>query len=331
MRFVVVGTGAIGGVVGGKLVAAGHDVVLVARGAQFAAIRERGLRIESPVGPTTVTAAVVDRVDAVDWRVDDVALVAVKTQDFAAALAPIGVDVTVACLTNGIEAERIALRRFSRVLAVSVVSPASFTVPGIVELWSAPVAGTLDLGVYPADRREAGRLHLGPHGSSAVAIELAAAFESAGFSSLVRDDIMRWKRGKLLANLGNAAEALTEPVARTSSIAKRTRAEGLACYAAAGLSTISDDEDAARRSVWKLEPIAGRTRSGGSTWQSLARGTGAVECDYLNGEIVLLGREHGVPTPVNAALQRLVADAARAGTPPGSMTLDELDRRIDSR
>ena len=316
MRFVVVGTGAIGGVVGGKLLAAGHDVVLVARGAQFAAIRERGLRIESPVGPTTVSATmIVDRVDAVDWRPDDVALVAVKTQDVAAALAPIGVDVTVACLTNGVEAERIALRRFSRVLGISVVSPASFLVPGIVELWSAPVAGTLDLGAYP-------------HGSSSLARELSTAFESAGFSSLVRDDIMRWKRGKLLANLGNAAEALTTPAARTSAIAKRARAEGLACYAAAGLSTISDDEDAARRSVWKLQPIAGRTRSGGSTWQSLARGTGGVECDYLNGEIVLLGREHGVPTPVNAALQRLVADAARTGSPPGSMTLDELDRQI---
>jgi 2-dehydropantoate 2-reductase len=315
MRFVVVGTGAIGGVVGGKLAAAGHDVVLVARGAQFAAIRERGLRIETPAGPMTVTAPVVDRVDAVDWRDDDVALVATKTQDVAGALAPIGVDVTVACLTNGIEAERIALRRFSRVLAVSVVCPASFTVPGVVQLWSEPVAGTLDLGAYPS-------------GSSAQASAVAAVFETAGFASLVRDDIMRWKRGKLLSNLGNAAEALTGPAARTSAIAKQARAEGLACYAAAGLSTISDDEDAARRSVWKLQPIAGRTRSGGSTWQSLARGTGAVEADYLNGEIVLLGRAHGVPTPVNAALQRLVANAARAGSPPGSMTLDELDQRI---
>ena len=50
---------------------------------------------------------------------------------------------------------------------------------------------------------------------------------------------------------------------------------------------------------------------GSSSWQSLARGTGSIEADYLNGEITLLGRLHGVPTPVNAMLQDVANDMAR--------------------
>ena len=63
----------------------------------------------------------------------------------------------------------------------------------------------------------------------------------------------------------------------------------------------------------------GRERAGSSSWQSLARGTGAIETDYLNGEIVLLGRLHGVPTPVNAALCALAERYAREGGAPGEL------------
>ena len=42
-----------------------------------------------------------------------------------------------------------------------------------------------------------------------------------------------------------------------------------------------------------------------------------IETDQLNGEVVLLGRLHGVPTPVNELLRRLAGADARAGLPPG--------------
>ena len=77
-----------------------------------------------------------------------------------------------------------------------------------------------------------------------------------------------------------------------------------------------------------MQPIGGERRGGGSSWQSLARGTGAIEADYLNGEIVLLGRRHGVPTPVNAALQRVANRMARERIPPASLTLEEIGREI---
>ena len=69
---------------------------------------------------------------------------------------------------------------------------------------------------------------------------------------------------------------------------------------------------------------AARSRPGSSSWQSLARSTGSIEADYLNGEIVLLGRIHGVPTPVNLLLQRTAARAAREGGGPAASAVDEL-------
>ena len=69
-------------------------------------------------------------------------------------------------------------------------------------------------------------------------------------------------------------------------------------------------------------------RGGGSSWQSLQRGTGTIETNYLNGEIVLLGRLHDVPTPVNALLQRVANDAARRKLPPGSMLASDLLRAL---
>jgi 2-dehydropantoate 2-reductase len=49
-----------------------------------------------------------------------------------------------------------------------------------------------------------------------------------------------------------------------------------------------------------------------------------VEVGYLNGEIVLLGRLSGVPTPVNELLQRRVARAVRDGSSPGAVTVAQL-------
>src|SRR5215470_16213967 len=50
MRVAVMAAGAVGGYFGGRMAAAGHDVVFIARGAHLAAIRQAGLRIESPLG-----------------------------------------------------------------------------------------------------------------------------------------------------------------------------------------------------------------------------------------------------------------------------------------
>lgn len=316
MRIVILGAGAIGGVVGAHLARANREVLLVARGAHLATMRESGLRVETPTETFVVKPEVTDRPA---WRAGDVAVLATKTQHAAAALRELAVpqDVPVMCMTNGIEAERIALRHGPRVIGCCVVLPATHLSPGVVQAWASPIPGALDLGSYP-------------DGVAPEAERLAAELRTAGFASEVRADIMRWKRGKLLSNLANGAEALCGPAARRSVLMELARREGLACFAAAGLSTISDEEDAARRAGLESQPIAGVARGGGSTWQSLARGAAILETDFLNGEIALLGRLHGVPTPVNDRLQQLAAAAAQAGVAPGSMSLDALIERVTS-
>ena len=84
-----------------------------------------------------------------------------------------------------------------------------------------------------------------------------------------------------------------------------------------------------RTSMSGMREIAGHARAGGSTWQSLTRGTGSIETDYLNGEIALLGRLHGVPTPANVALQAITARMAREGAAPGSVGVVEVEAEID--
>jgi ketopantoate reductase len=137
---------------------------------------------------------------------------------------------------------------------------------------------------------------------------------------------MRWKRGKLVVNLTNALEALCGADARTHQIAEALRAEGRAVLAAANLSITSSTE-ADTRTV-RAGQIAGRTRGGGSTWQSLAREATTLESEYLNGEIIALGRLHGVPTPLNTALLREVTRAAATGTQAGSLPIDDLVARL---
>jgi 2-dehydropantoate 2-reductase len=135
----------------------------------------------------------------------------------------------------------------------------------------------------------------------------------------------------LLRNLGNALEALCghpddeDETKQIMALDERAKAEGMDVYRAAGIASVPDEEWFARRGQQvQWAPVEGRARTGGSTWQSLARGARSVEADYLNGEIVLLGRLHGVPTPLNALLQRWVGSAARAGRPPGSVRPAEI-------
>jgi 2-dehydropantoate 2-reductase len=54
MRFAVMGTGAMGGYMAARLSSAGNDVTCIARGRQLEALRERGLRLESPLGDLTI-------------------------------------------------------------------------------------------------------------------------------------------------------------------------------------------------------------------------------------------------------------------------------------
>jgi 2-dehydropantoate 2-reductase len=212
----------------------------------------------------------------------------------------------------------MALRMAADVYGVCVMCPAAHLRPGVVQAFSLPVPGILDVGRY----RE---------GSDAGAETLAAAFRAATFHAEARPDIMRWKYTKLLMNLGNAVEALCGPSARASEIARRARHEGIAALGAAGIDFVSDDDFVARRGdLIRPQAIGGGPRPGGSSWQSLERATGRIEADYLNGEVALLGRLHGVATPANDVLQRAANEAARLRRPPGATSADDLLALVDT-
>ena len=319
MRFIVIGAGAIGGLVGGRLAEHDHDVLLVTRGAHHDAIAADGLLLRSPDREVLVPVPVVASPTQVAFGPGDVVLMAVKGQDTPAVLDALGdapSDLPVVCLQNGVDNERQALRRFERVYAVPVMCPASHLEPGVVEASSAPIAGIFDVGRYPT-------------GVDDVAEQIAAALDSSGFSSIARPDVMRFKWSKLLMNLGNALEAACGTIAPDSALYRAARAEARAAMAAAGIDCASSAEDKARRGdLIRIRPIAGEPRSGGSSWQSLARGSGRIEADQLNGEIVLLGRLHGVPTPVNELLQRTARHLALIGAPPGSMAEADLEAQL---
>jgi len=310
MRFVIYGAGAIGGTIGGRLHQAGRSVVLIARGTHLEALQRDGLELQTPEGSARLPIPAVGSVSEAEIGGDDLVFLTMKTQDTAPALIELqrsaDPHAAVVCAQNGVENERLALRRCSEVYGLCVYLPAQHLQPGVVQAFAGPSLGVLDLGRFPSgvdDRAEA----------------IAAALREARFASQARADIMRWKYEKLLANLGNAAEALFGPEARGRDVHQRARAEGVACYAAAGIEFAGDEEVAQRRTALPpLQPVGGASHTGGSSWQSLARGAPSIESDYLNGEIVLLGRLHDVATPVNEALQRAAARMAFDRAQPGS-------------
>jgi len=317
MRFVVVGAGAVGGVVGGRLFEHGHEVVLVAQGEHGRAIASNGLTVASATGVVVLPVPVQGSPQHVDWREDDVVLLAVKSQDTDVALRQLSASaprsVAVVCVQNGVANEPAALRRFAHVYGICVMCPASHLEPGVVVASSSPVTALLDIGRYPS-------------GVDGVAEQVAVALGESTIESVVRPDIMRWKYTKLLRNLGNAVDAICGPGHRDTQLAQLAWDEGEACLKAAGIEHVTVDEDRARRGN-RLNPgddVSGYPRGGSSSWQSLARGQRTIESDYLNGEIVLLGRLHGVPTPVNVLLQDTANRMAHERVAPGSMTADEL-------
>lgn len=320
MRFIVVGAGAIGGVIGARLFECGHDVVLVARGPHLDAIRSRGLTLASPAATVTLPIPVAGRPEDLEITADDVAIVATKSQDTQAALQGLAAaagrdELTVACAQNGVRNEEAALRMFANVYGICVMSPTAHSVPGVVEAYSSPVTGILDVGRYPSGA-----------GGDEVAVAIAEAFSSSTFVSVPRPDIMRWKYRKLLMNLYNALDALLGDRPWPDEITSGITNEATAVLRAAGIDVASAEEDRERRGdLLKVDPVeGGGRRGGGSSWQSLERGIGSIETDYLNGEIVLLGRLHGVPTPVNAFVQRLAGEAARKKAAPGSYSASDL-------
>jgi len=329
---VIIGAGAIGGAIGGRLARAGQRVVLVARGDHLDAMRSYGLRVRTPTEDVTVPVAAVSAPGEMQLHTDDVLVLATKTQqlipvlnewadadvyDAERVIGSAGDQLPVFTATNGVAAEDFALRYFTRVFGICVWMPATRLEPGEVIVRATPVAGVLHLGRVPASTTAR---------DSQLLQRVAADWTAAGFDIRLPADVMPWKYRKLISNLGNVFEALTGSTREVGDLVEAAEAEARAIFDAAGIRYIDDAEEAATRAtgftVQQVPGVDGMV--GGSTWQSLTRGTGDIETDYLNGEIVLLAHRIGTTATINSRLARLGRRAVVTGARPGDLTPEAL-------
>jgi 2-dehydropantoate 2-reductase len=325
VRYVILGAGAVGATIGGRLAEAGCTVTLVGRGAHAAVVKRDGLVLAMPDRTVQLPIPMVT-MDELRLAADDVLFLGVKSQDTAHLLGQLATvpvdgdasDLPVFCAQNGVANEDAVLRHFSRVYGVCVNIPATHLEPGVVEAPATPVSGILQLGRYPT-------------GGDDIATAVAADLRRSGFLAEVRTDVMAWKRAKLLSNLANALQVLCVGGYEwragnndtTGTVISRIRAEAKACFAAADWTVTDGGQFRAEARAFQMAAVNGRMRGGGSTWQSVERGLPSVETDYLNGEIVRLGRLYGVPTPVNAAIQTGMREITRRSRAP--RTFDPAD------
>jgi len=330
---VIIGAGAIGGAVGGLLAQSGSEVLLVARGDHGRTMIDKGLTLRCPDGTFTVPAPTVTGPDGVRLRADDVLVLATKTHQADAAInqwADVEVydgdrligraadQLPILTALNGVASEEIALRYFDRVYAVCVWFPAVMIDPGEVIVRGAPLRGVFHIGRFgqPSDQAA----------DAALLKTVQTDWLAAGCKVVLPDDVMAWKYRKLIGNLGNAFQALLGANGGADELVEAARAEARQVLDAAGITVTPDDEErAARQDAAQVRPVPGAPAElGGSSWQSLIRGSGTIETDYLNGEIALIGRRIGHPAPVNARITALARRAARCRLRPGDTTAEHV-------
>lgn len=317
-RIAIIGAGAIGSALGALLGRTGRKVALVGRAAHVDAIRRDGLRVEGALGSFTVPIAASE---ALDFR-PDLAFLTVKTQDALAAVqanAALLAGVPVVTFQNGVRSDALVATVLPprQIISAVVNIHANYLTPGAVTL------------IYP------GPLLIGrPFGPNDAEVVTVAALLRNAVPTKVCSNIHGAHWLKLIVNLNNAFPALTnttfhrifaDPVLR--QLAVRVMLEGLRVAQRAGIRLESlPDTPAAlirlidtlplRLAAWIAAAKARRMETRwpllGSTLQSLQRKR-PTEIDYLNGEVVRLGQELGVATPLNAALVEMVHQVEQTG------------------
>jgi 2-dehydropantoate 2-reductase len=200
-----------------------------------------------------------------------------------------------------------------------VVFTGIFLEPGVVHNPVRGNAGVLEVGRFP-------------QGLDDLTADLEAALTQASFATWANPDIMGAKGAKLLGNLGNALGAITDGQGDSRAFMAGVRREAESALKAGGVRWEPRESfDARMKQNRGTNELPEGVRNLGSTWQSLMRGTGDVEADYLNGEIVRLGRVFGIETPHNAVLQELSNQMAAQGEKPGRYTAQDLEELVRSR
>jgi len=304
MRIAVMGVGGIGACIGGRLAAAGADVLFLARGAHLAALQADGLRVTSALGDVRLPA-IHARADATGEAPADVVVFAVKGPDTVAAagtIAPlVGPDTAIVPFQNGVEHVEILQRRFGE----------RAVLPGVTY-----IAAVID---GPGHVRHVGTGNRSLFGEidgtrSARATGFAALAQRAGLEMIVVDDILAelWGKFTLLGAFTAVACLSRLPVGAWTDTPETLElfVEGMhEIIAVAAAKAIALDAPALIEAnlafMRSLEPSWK-----GSMLNDLERGK-RIEIDSLSGYVHRLGRELGVPTPLHSTAYRALCRYAR--------------------
>jgi 2-dehydropantoate 2-reductase len=323
MRFIIYGAGGIGCVIGGHLSRQGSDVILVGNTQHVDAINTHGLKLVT--GNETFALkipAVKTANELAPFGENDVVLLCAKSQHTVNCLgqlrnAAAPRSLPVFCAQNSILNESVATRFFDPVYGVMIMIPAIFMTSGEVINPIVRRFGVIEIGRYP-------------QGVDELCQAVAEPLRRAGFFVTVHPEVMRSKGAKCLNNLGNAL--MPSPMAKAIDAHMQQARRGDAGVER-GRHCVEESDSFQRRvrSEYGERKIPAGYRElekHSSSWQSLARGTGNIEAEQLNGDVVMLGRRLGIAAPYNELLWRIADEMARNGDKPGKYSADELLRMV---
>lgn len=293
MKILVFGAGGVGGYFGGRLAQSGQDVTFIARGAHLAALRERGLRVESIAGDF-----VIHPVQATDdpkqADAPDAVLVAVKTWDVLAAakaLQPvIGPQTFVVPLQNGVTApeELAAALGRERVLGGLCRISSLVSEPGVIKhVGVEPYIAFAELDGQETERVE--KLRNAFLACEGLRVEVPADIQAA-----------LWSKFLFIASISGVGAVSRQPVGIFRAIPE-SRALLVAALEETAAVARARGVNLPKDSVEKTLAFIDNTPPGvtASMQRDIVQGKPS-ELESQNGAIVRLGRELGVPTPTHA-------------------------------
>jgi 2-dehydropantoate 2-reductase len=306
MKIAMMGSGGVGGFLGGRLAHAGYDVSFVARGAHLAAMRERGLTIENEAQGDIRVPKVRATDDPASIGPVDVIILSVKLWDTESAIRQmkpmLKSGTGVLSLQNGVIKDDILHRELGEGPVIGGVCYVATTIarPGVI-LQTGSMQRVV-IGEYDGRRSERARL-------------LHEALLEAGVTAELSGDVRRaiWEKYAFLVGISATTAAMRATIGQ---IRRNPRAraflldifrEVVAVGRAQGIALPADYADAclARADGLPDDMVA-------SMAHDLQRGN-RLEVEWLSGGVVQLGAAAGVPTPANRAVWDMLALYAEGG------------------
>jgi 2-dehydropantoate 2-reductase len=299
MRILVLGSGGVGGYFGAQLAKAGHDVFFVARGAHLQAMRERGLRVDSPLSPVHLQPVQAGS-DPATLQSPDVVLFCPKLWDVKAAgaqlLASLGKETLVIPFQNGVEshawlAEILGPQR----VAIGVAQIAStIGAPGVISHTGSFARMRVGLPPALADSASAG----------ARVDAFVAAARAAGIDIERVPDALRtlWEKYVFLTAMSGLTCLVRQSIGPIRSDPDlRATLEGSMRETAALASThgVVFEPGFIERQLGFIDGLHGDMRS--SMLHDLLAGR-RLEAPWLCGGVARMAAAQGLPCPVNRTL-----------------------------